>query len=406
MNELKAVSGVGGQRESLFAQFARVFDGWTDADTGVRVLRIRPKGEDWRPGLIATPYQQSRAFFDGGRKVMLRHAKEGKRAIDHDSNVILLDLTTGLMESLPPVIGYDDRAEYGVRHDPTGDGQHRTALLNLRTGEESSSVTTEDDWQISGGTLLADGRRVVVAHSRGVFYDEYCQTRFYLLSPGEEPRLILEMDGFRGNHLMACPTDPELFAYNAWPTPKPDYVDGVTSIASADGRVNYVIPLDDRAPRPGDFWGVRDHYVWTPDGNRIVSYLDTARIVYPSPDFNHFTLDWWLSSLDWRTGVDDCAQYPPGRWGGHMQTAPDSRWIVNGGGPGFDKLYAVDLWALKDGWNEQIICSYPETNAEGALIHYYPYPFVLPDQSGVIFNAGWLGPEHGVYLAEWPAWLG
>jgi hypothetical protein len=29
-------------------------------------------------------------------------------------------------------------------------------------------------------------------------------------------------------------------------------------------------------------------------------------------------------------------------------------------------------------------------------------PFALPDQSGVIFNAGWPGPQHGVYLVEWP----
>jgi hypothetical protein len=30
---------------------------------------------------------------------------------------------------------------------------------------------------------------------------------------------------------------------------------------------------------------------------------------------------------------------------------------------------------------------------------------MLPDGSGVVFNAGWPGDEHGVYLAEWPKGL-
>lgn len=379
--------------ETLFAQAARVFDGWTDPDTGVGVLRVYPPGMAWAPGRFATPYQQSQPFSHGGRKMMLRQAREHRRAIDHESDLIVLDLTTGALEPFSSE-GYDDNAACTVTF--TGS---QIDLVELATGRVAASVP-DDGWNISGIALLADGRRAVVAHSVGKYYDEYCRTHFHLLAPDEAPTCFLEMDGVYGNHLMPCPTDPDLFSYNAWPTPK-RYIDGVLSMASVDGSINYYVPLDDNAPRPADFWGVRDHYVWTPDGSRIVSYLDRVP-VDPTQPFNHFALDWWLSALDWRTGEDYCAQYPPGRWGGHMQMTPDSRWIVNGGGPGFDKLYAVSVQALKDGWNEHILCSYPTTNADGGMASFYPYPFVLPDGSGVLFNAGWPGDEHGIYLAAWP----
>ena len=65
----------------------------------------------------------------------------------------------------------------------------------------------------------------------------------------------------------------------------------------------------------------------------------------------------------------------------------------------------MQIEALRKGWNERIICSYPKTTPTGSLGGPFPYPFVLPDQSGVIFDAGWPGSEHGVYLAEWPAEL-
>ena len=176
------------------------------------------------------------------------------------------------------------------------------------------------------------------------------------------------------------------------------------TIRTLDGSFEETVKLDERAPRPKDMWGCRDHYVWAPDGSRIVSYLN-CQPVDPSIPFNHFPFDWWLSALDWRTGEDYCAKYPPGRWGGHMQMTPDSRYIICGGGPGFDKLFAVEMAALRDGWNEHVICSYPTTNTEAVNVGYFPYPFALPDGSGVIFNAGWPGDEHGVYLAEWPGSL-
>lgn len=382
--------------DTIFAQAARVFDGWTDPDTGIGVLRIAPAGEPWQPARFCTPYQQSQPFRQGGRKVMLHQAPAGQQLKDVGDWLILLDLTTG---DITPVShgGYDDASPFTVKI--TGEEGGRCELVEIATGR-IAATQPHDGWGLGGLTLLADGRRAVVSHWVGKYYDEPCRTRFYLLTPDEAPLLFLELDGIYGNHLMPCPTDADLFSYNAWPTPK-RYIDGVLSIAKVDGSRNGYVPLDVHAPRPGDFWGVRDHYVWMPDGSRIISYLN-RQPVDPTVPFNHFPFDWWLSALDWRTGEDYCAKYPPGRWGGHMQVTPDSRWIVNGGGPGFDKLYAVDTLALKHGWNEHIICGYPATNAAGVMASYYPYPFVLPDGSGVIFNAGWPGDAHGVYLAAWP----
>lgn len=383
--------------ESVFARAARIFDGWTDPETGARVLRIRPPNIEWKPGCLTTVYQQTRCFLDGGRRVLMyARLSPGK------PSCVLLDLASGEIANPFPdgygVMDVDDGSGYALLL-----GSDRVAIHDLLAGRELASLPN-GDWKYGGCSLLPDGRRAVVSHYQGKFYDEHCRTRLLLLSPGAEARVFLELDGFYGNHMQGCPTEPDLFCYNAWPTPL-RYIDGVASIASVDGKVNYYLPLDEHAPRPGDFWGVRDHYVWTPDGTRLVSYLNRQPLDRSIP-FNHFPFDWWLSALDWRTGEDYCVQYPPHRWGGHMQMTPDSRHIVCAGGPGFDKLYAVELAALRDGWNEHIICGYPATNAEGVNTHScFAYPFVLPDGSGVIFNAGWWGEQQGVYLAEWPAGL-
>jgi len=44
-------------------------------------------------------------------------------------------------------------------------------------------------------------------------------------------------------------------------------------------------------------------------------------------------------------------------------------------------------------------------NACGTELPHGRTAFRVPEQSGVIFNAGWPGPEHGVYLVEWPTEL-
>ncbi|MHB0937913.1 MAG: hypothetical protein ACYC6A_16115 [Armatimonadota bacterium] len=391
---------------SIFEQATRVFDGWTDAETGARVLRINPPGVEMFPGRFMMPYHQVQPFIDGGRRVLLRQGQSGERARDSRGGSVLLDLTTGEVDNPFPddcYVGSLDEQSYTVILGRRRDNGPRTILYDLRAGKELASTAPDEGWKNGGTILLADSRRLVISHFQGKPYDEYCRTHFHLLTPGEEPTVFLELEGIFGNHLMPCPTDPDLFSYNAWPTPRWD-IPGVTSIAKVDGSVNYYVPLDDNAPRPGDFWGVRDHYVWTPDGTRIVSYLNRRPVDLSQP-FNHFEFDWWLSALDWRTGEDYCAQYPACRWGGHMQMTPDSQYILCGGGPGYDKLFAVDLQALKDGWNEHLICSYPTTVSQGLNSDPFPYPFALPDGSGVLFNAGWPGEEHGVYLAEWPKGL-
>lgn len=388
----KAPAGSTG--ETLFARAARVFDGAPDPETGVRVLRVRPRDREWKPGGLATVYHQSRCFLDGGRRILLNVRGPGV----HEA-AIVLDLTTGTVDSPFPA-GYrihdvDDRTNNALLYN-----NERAVIYNLRSRQELAALPTEEA-KYGGGTLLPDGRRAVISHYRGKFYDEYCRTHLHLLTDQGAAPVFLELDGCYANHMQGCPTEPDLFCYNGWPCPRRD-VEGVASIATVDGRVNDRIPLDAQALRPGDFWGVRDHYVWTPDGSRIISYFNRRPVDWTIP-FDHYAFDWWLSSLDWRTGRDESVRYPPRRWNGHMQMTPDSRYILCGGGPGFDRLYAVDRTRLGDGWNERILCSYPETNPQGRDSgHLYPYPFALPDGSGVIFNAGWWGPDQGVFLAEWP----
>ena len=52
---------------ALFAldQAAKVFDGWVDPDTGLRVLRIQTRGPAEDGDIWATPYHQFQCFLDG-----------------------------------------------------------------------------------------------------------------------------------------------------------------------------------------------------------------------------------------------------------------------------------------------------------------------------------------------------
>jgi len=389
---------------SLFERAAQVFDGWTDPDTGVRVLRLFRRGDECPvEDVWQTLYQQCCCFLNGGREVLLRTGPfyAGLEGKTHG----LLDLTTGQMRNPFPA-GYRMMQVF----DATNlalllAGDARTVLWDLQTETELASLSW-GDWRFSSIYFLGDGRRALVSLFRGQPYTEPVQSQIYLLTPGESPRLILKADGYYCNHMQGCPTDPELFTYDRWPSPSRP-VEQAIHLATLDGRFHEPLKLDERALRPVDMWGCRDHYVWTPDGRRIVSYLnpEPMTVLPRAEEFNHFALGWWLSALDWRTGEDYAAPYPAGRWGGHMQITPDSKYIVCAGGPGFDKLYAVSIEGLRQGWNEHVICSYPTTVSVGKNSEPFPYPFVLPDGSGVIFNAGWPGPEHGVYLAEWPAKL-
>ena len=390
--------------ETIFSQAARIFDGWTDPDTGVGVLRIWAKNLPRIPGMWGTYYHQYQCFLDGGRRVLLY----GRPALTQGGrqHIYALDLTTGLANPFGPpdhqTIEVWDGTQMSVMLANEGGDDARAMLWDLRAEREVCGMTLPG-WQFNSLNFLCDGRRALAFYFQGKYYDERAVSRHYLLEAGKEPRLVMEADGYYCSHIVGHPADPELYAYDRWPSPKRG-VEQVTTVRTVDGSFEETVKLDDNAPRPVDMWGCRDHYVWTPDGNRIISYLNREP-VDPSIPFNHFPFDWWLSALDWRTGEDYAAKYPPGRWGGHMQVSLDSRWIVNGGGPGFDKLYVVNIDELKHGWNEEIICSYPETNPEGKMCGFFPYPYMLPDGSGVLFCAGWFGPEHGIYLAEWPKGL-
>lgn len=391
------------RKRTIFDRAAEVFEGWKDPETGARVLCISRRGEDPEGTIWQTPYHQSRCFYDGGWKVLLHaHGPKGRR---HSYRKILLDLVTGKAEDpFPPewsVVEVVDHARTALvlkRYEKYGQGS-TVAVWNMQENRPIAEMNT-GDCKLGGCILLSDGRRALVALYQGKFYSEPVRSRMVLLEPGKEPRVLFETENYHCNHMQGCPVDPDLFAYDRWPSPQRD-VDQVIHVATLDGRIHEPVKLSPEALRPAQMWGVRDHYVWTPDGRFIVSYLFTHPISI-GPDFNHFTFEWYLSVIDWRTGEDLAAKYPPGRWGGHMQVTPDSRFILCCGGPGFDKLFAVNIEELRSGWNEHVICSYPATLSKGVNSDPFPFPFALPDGSGVLFNAGWPGPEHGVYLAEWP----
>jgi hypothetical protein len=143
----------------------------------------------------------------------------------------------------------------------------------------------------------------------------------------------------------------------------------------------------------------RDHYVWTPDGTRIASYL-----LPQAEDFsgNHYHYRWWISVLNLSTGEDLSAPYPPERWGGHFNPTPDSRFLISCGGQNFDYLYAIEMEGLRHGWNERVLCRYPGSPADQYFYSVNHHPYVLADSSGVLFTAGHTTPQQGVFLVELP----
>ena len=387
---------------SVFDEAAEVFDGWTDADTGRRVLRIHTRGPGPGGSIWGTQYHQFRCFLDGRRRVLLHRSTP--TAAGSTTEYFLLDLTTGEMDSPFPsdCMVNDVSAATGYacyQAGPAGAG--RAAIWDMRTGEDVASMTC-DGWILNCIGLLADGRRAMAFFYHGTRHRGHVVSRHYLLGVDQEPEIVLEADGFFCSHIQQCPTDPDLYSYDRWPSPTTE-IDQVLRLRRLDGSYDEPVPLNAQAVRPAMTLGARDHYVWTPDGNRIVSYLCVDPFEPYDPKFDHYRLQWWLSATDWRTGEDFGVPYPKGRWGAHMQITPDSRHIISGGAPGFDHLLAIDIEGLRDGWNERVICDYPHTQEVEDPYGPFPYPFVLPDQSGVIFNAGWPGPEHGVYLAEWPS---
>jgi hypothetical protein len=391
------------EQPSLFDRAAQVFDGWEDPETGTSVLCINRRGDGKGNGIWSTSYHQHRCFLEGGRKILLHSGKYVGNAGATES--FLLDLTTGNREfPFPQGVHVREVMESTglAAIIYTGESGHRAVLWDMQ--RERALVEIEPDgWILNGFDFLCDGRHAIVFQHRGRPYGEHVQSRHILISPDEEPRVIMEADGFFCSHVQGCPGDLQLYAYDRWPSPYA-LVDQAIHLRSLDGKFEEPLRMSPEALRPGETWGARDHYLWTPDSRYIVSYL-SPKPIEMTPDFNHYEFEWWLSATDWRTGEDLSAPYPEGRWGGHMQMSLDSRYIICAGGPGFDKLFAVDLQGLRQGWNEHIICSYPTTLSNGQNNAPFPYPWMLPDGSGVIFSAGWPGADHGIYLARWPAAL-
>ncbi|NQU09617.1 hypothetical protein HQ590_02410, partial [bacterium] len=54
--------------------------------------------------------------------------------------------------------------------------------------------------------------------------------------------------------MLGYPTDPNLYTYDRWPSPKRD-IDQAITIRSVDGSFEEPVKLDAAALRPGDMWG-------------------------------------------------------------------------------------------------------------------------------------------------------
>lgn len=392
--------------QSIFARANEIFDGWNDPQTGKRVLRIATHDTEVAPGVRPawcwrTHYHQLPCFLEGGRKVLLRTGEELKGARIADSAYI--DLTTGeVWNPFPaeyyPVQVHGDRL--AILFPKTGDRIADMILWDIRA-EKALVTLSHDGWGPAWWHFLCDGHRAIFAQSKGEGgYAGYYQSRMFLVGDDGSCGQIFAMDGAICNHVQCHPTDPNLFGYVCWPTPW-TYQPQVIRIRTLDGSYDELLPLPEGAVLPGHaFLGLqRDHYLWTPDGRRIASYVSPLESAEGCVD--HFDYGWHLSVTDWRTGEDLCVAYPPQRWGCNFTVSPDSRFVVSAGGKEFQCLYAVEIDGLRRGWNERVLCTYPHTDVDGDNLGLFHMPWVLPDQSGVLFTAGWHGPETGVYLVEW-----
>lgn len=397
--------------ETVFERAARVFDGWTDAETGQRVLRLITAETSEQAGigpdyLFATPYHQLPPFLEGGRKVLI-HGRKADAKTRFDRRSCLVDLVDGTFDTPLPEAHYPvefhDAANTGLflrRLGGTEEWIAEVVIRDLTTGCELASYA-QPGWTFQECHLLADGRTAAIAHYQGKFYDEHVHSQFHLLREDGTVTQLLDEEGYFCNHIQGCPTDAGLYAYNKWPSPKRP-APTVLHIAATDGSLNTMAPLDHLGIPAGPHWGgQRDHYMWLPNGRRIASYF----MPHETDQTDHFYYGWWVSVLDWRTGEDIAVAYPPERWGCNFTIAPDSRYIVTAGGHHFQYLYLIDIEGLRRGWNEHPVCRYPESVESGANRGPFHFPVPLPDQSGILFRAGYPGPRDGIYLAEWPTAL-
>lgn len=385
-------------KPGLFERASQCFEGWSDPDTGLRVLRLATRergGGEWP---WHTLYHQCDCFLDGGRTIVLTAGP----GLSGTQPYCLLDLTTGEMTDMPIPEGTwvfcvleGSRTAVLIRNDPAGAG----VILWDIDAERTVMSFDRPGWSHAVTAAIEDGQRVLAVFNQGDNRQPPCRSEMYLLDPDRSPQLVFKSEGYFCNHVQSCPTDPHLFAYDRWPVP-PRPTDQVIYLCRLDGSDHAMLPMNPDTRRPGSLWGgQRDHYVWTPDGNAIASYFSPI----DSDSKNHYEYGWWVSVMNWRTGRDLAQPYPTDRWSGHFRVTPDSRTIIAAGMGSFQKIFAIDIEGLRDGWNERVLCSYPKTIHIGENEQPYHQPWVLSDQSGVVFTAGWPGPEWGTYMVELPA---
>lgn len=386
---------------NIFDSAARIFPVQRDPENGRRILRLRPENpprdENNQTFPLHTPYHQLSCFMDGGRRMILRSGF-GFRGAGKLPVQFILDLADGSCDTMfPPgvlISQVHDGLQRGALYD-LREGGPRAMFWDFKTGRELGGISLPG-WSYQWPIMLADGRGIVAPFYRGKYYDEYCESRFYHIDEQGDVKLIADAQGVFLNHLMPCPSDGNLFSYNRWPSPrKPTPV--VIHIRDLSGDFDEPLKHLPETMLPGPIWGgQRDHYMWTPDGNRIVSYFSPI----DSNSDDHFEFGWWLSAIDWRSGEDLAAAYPPERWGAHFTITPDSRLAVSCGGRQYQYLYAVDIEALRSGWNEQILCSIPHSEENGTNRSPFHMPHAAPDGSCIAFCAGWPGADDDTYLAE------
>ena len=392
--------------DSIFEQASRIFPVTPDPDTGLRLLYTTPlnpgvfsNASD--KGLWSTPYHQNQCFTSEGTQVLLNYLGNPGDIRAGERSQQILDLTTGQAFNPFPVrhavleLSRSKPLAFLARRDEVD--VVVSCLWDIPRNREVAAFRLPD-WTFWGGHFLADGQSVVLGFYRGAYYKERCHSRFFLLRADGTTKEVLNLAGCFCNHIQGCPSDPGLYSYNRWPTPqRPCEV--VHHIREVNGAFDFELPQVSGVVRPGSIWGgQRDHYLWTPDGRRIASYF--SPLVSDSQD--HFDYGWWVSVMDWRTGEDLAAPYPVDRWAGHFAVSPDSRFLVAVGHRSFQKVFAIDIERLRAGWNERTLCACPPSVVRNDNQGPFHMPFFLPDQSGVIFTAGWAGSKQGIYIVELP----
>jgi hypothetical protein len=197
---------------SVFEQVARIYDGWIDPDTGLRVLQIRRRGEVADGDAWSTLYHQYPCFLEGGRKVLLQRLD---CPVDRPET-FFLDLATGRTQTPFPagtrIREVCERTGVATLIQRKG-GESRAIIWDLRAKRGLASLEAPG-WVFNSINLLSDGRRAIVYAHKGWPYKDKMLSRHWLIGPGLEPRLLLDADGWHTSHVQICPTDPELYAYD------------------------------------------------------------------------------------------------------------------------------------------------------------------------------------------------